>query len=97
MTIRLPSELVAAGLAPPDKLADLARVAARYAVAITPAIAALIDRNDPRDPIARQSCRHRGIDHDAGETADPIGTTRIRRSKASASWSDRVRIKLVNV
>ena len=49
-----PSELVAAGLAPPEKLADLARVAARYAVAITPEIAALIDRADPHDPIARQ-------------------------------------------
>ena len=36
-------------------LPTLARaVAARYAVAITPAIAALIDRNDPDDPIARQ-------------------------------------------
>jgi lysine 2,3-aminomutase len=29
-------------------------VAARYAVAISPAIAALIDRDDPADPIARQ-------------------------------------------
>jgi len=29
-------------------------VAARYAVAITPGIAALIDRADPADPIARQ-------------------------------------------
>ena len=54
MTIRLPSELVAAGLAPPEKLADLARVAQRYAIAITPEIAALIDRADPDGPIARQ-------------------------------------------
>jgi lysine 2,3-aminomutase len=54
MTIRLPSELVAAGLAPAHALADLARVAQRYAVAITPEVAALIDRADPDDPIARQ-------------------------------------------
>ena len=54
MTIRLPSQLVAAGLAPPEKLADLARVAERYAVAITPAVAGLIDRADASDPIARQ-------------------------------------------
>ena len=32
----------------------LEQVAARYAVALPPALAALIDRNDPRDPIARQ-------------------------------------------
>ena len=32
MTIRLPSELVAAGLAPLEKLADLTRVAERYAI-----------------------------------------------------------------
>jgi len=43
MTLRLPSELVAAGLAPREKLGDLARVAARYAIAITPDIADLID------------------------------------------------------
>ena len=47
-------ELVAAGLAPPEKLADWRASRARYAVAITPAIAALIDRADPHDPIARQ-------------------------------------------
>ena len=39
---------------PPERLADLERVAARYAVAMTPAIAELIDAADPADPIARQ-------------------------------------------
>ena len=43
-----------AGLAPAADLADLERVAARYAIAVTPDIAALIDPNDPDDPIARQ-------------------------------------------
>src|SRR3954470_23581796 len=52
--LRLPSELVAAGLAPPEKFADLARIAERYAIAITPAIADLIGRGDSADPIARQ-------------------------------------------
>lgn len=37
-----------------DDTAALAAVAARYAIAITPEMAALIDRTDPGDPIARQ-------------------------------------------
>src|SRR5689334_9569641 len=53
-TLRHPTELVAAGLAPPERLGELAAVAARYAVAISPAIAELIDPSDPHDPIARQ-------------------------------------------
>jgi lysine 2,3-aminomutase len=40
--------------APEDDRAALTAVAARYAVAITPAMAALIDPADPADPVARQ-------------------------------------------
>ena len=53
-TLREPTELVARGLAAVEDLADLNRVAARYAVAVTPDMAALIDPDDPNDPIARQ-------------------------------------------
>ena len=42
-TLRQPAELVESGLAPASRLADLERVAARYAIAVTPDIAALID------------------------------------------------------
>ena len=52
-TLRQPAELVVHGLAPEAALADLEKVAARYAVAVTPAVAELIDANDPDDPIAR--------------------------------------------
>ena len=66
MTIRLPSELVAAGLAPPEKLADLARVAERYAVAITPAIAgADRPRRSARSDRAAVRAGHRRTDHHA--------------------------------
>lgn len=51
-TLQRPAELVDAGLAAPEKLAGLEKVAARYAVAITPALAALIET--PDDPVARQ-------------------------------------------
>ena len=53
-TLRRLSELEQAGLASAEKRAALEQVAAQYAIAITPAIAGLIDRADPHDPIARQ-------------------------------------------
>ena len=53
-TLRNIAQLQDAGLVASDRTAALERVAARYAVAITPAMAALIDRTDPNDPIGRQ-------------------------------------------
>jgi lysine 2,3-aminomutase len=53
-TLRSPGDLVDAGLVDAERLPALERVAARYAVAISPAMAALIDPADPKDPIARQ-------------------------------------------
>jgi lysine 2,3-aminomutase len=99
MTIRLPSELVAAGLAPPEKLAGLARVAARYAVAITPDIAALIERADPHDPIARQFVPDVAeLTTTLDERADPIGDD-LHSPVAGIvhRYPDRVLLKLVNV
>ena len=73
-TLRRPDELARAGLLPPERLAGLERVAAQYAVAITPAMAALIDPDDPDDPIARQFLPSEAeLDHRPGESADPIG------------------------
>jgi len=99
MTIRLPSELVAAGLAPPEKLADLARVAERYAVAITPTVAALIDRNDPGDPIARQFVPDiTELTTTPDERADPIGDDAHSPVEGIVHrYPDRVLLKLVNV
>jgi lysine 2,3-aminomutase len=53
-SLRDPSELVEARLIGRDRLAGLRNVAQRYAVAITPILAELIDAADPNDPIARQ-------------------------------------------
>ena len=53
-TLRSPKALADAGLIAPERLPALARVAAQYAVAITPAMADLIDAADSGDPIARQ-------------------------------------------
>jgi lysine 2,3-aminomutase len=99
MTIRLPSELVAAGLAPAHALADLARVAQRYAVAITPEVAALIDRADPDDPIARQFVPDIAeLTMTSDERADPIGDDAHSPVEGIVHrYPDRVLLKLVNV
>ncbi|OCP34593.1 lysine-2,3-aminomutase-like protein [Ensifer sp. LC163] len=52
--IKTAGDLVEAGLIKPSQQDAVSRVAERYAVAISPTIAKLIDRNDPNDPIARQ-------------------------------------------
>src|SRR5260370_33740886 len=71
---REPAELVAHGLAPAAALPDLEKVAARYAVAVTPDMAALIDPDDPDDPIARQFIpRAQELVREPGEDVDPIG------------------------
>ncbi|MDO8608069.1 MAG: lysine-2,3-aminomutase-like protein [Phaeospirillum sp.] len=54
ITLRRVGDLVAAGLIDPAEAPVIERVGARYAVAVTPAVAGLIDPADPHDPIARQ-------------------------------------------
>jgi lysine 2,3-aminomutase len=98
-TLREPTELVARGLVPVADLPDLEKVAARYAVAVTPDMAALIDPDDPSDPIARQFIPDAAeLVREANENADPIGdyphspvTGIVHR------YPDRVLFKLVHV
>ncbi len=77
----------------------LEAVAARYAVAVTPEIAALIDRTDPDDPIARQFIPHASeLNTTAEERADPLGEA--ERSPVSGlvhRYPDRVLVKLTHV
>lgn len=53
-TLRSAAELVSAGLLPSEARAAAEAVAARYSIAVTPAVRALIDPADPRDPIGLQ-------------------------------------------
>jgi len=98
-TLREPAELVAHGLAAAADLPDLEKVAARYAVAVTPDMAALIDRDDPDDPIARQFIP--GVEEltaRPGENADPIGDhTHSPLAGIVHRYPDRVLFKLVHV
>jgi lysine 2,3-aminomutase len=97
-TLRAPSELIDVRFAKPDRLAALEKVAARYAVAITPALADLIDPSDPHDPIARQFVPDtRELELHPQESGDPIGDA--ARSPVEGivhRYPDRVLLKLVN-
>jgi lysine 2,3-aminomutase len=98
-TLREPKELVDHGLARQADLALLEKVAARYAIAVTPEVAALIDPDDPADPIARQFIPSAyELMTQTGERADPIGDD--AHSPVSGivhRYPDRVLFKLVHV
>src|SRR6266853_6554062 len=98
-TLREPTELVARGLAAVADLPDLEKVAARYAVAVTPDMAALIDPSDPGDPIARQFIPSaEELVTQPGESADPIGDhTHAPVAGIVHRYPDRVLFKLVHV
>ena len=73
-TLRHLSDLLAAGLISNADRAALDEVAARYAVAITPAMADLIEAGEPDDPIARQFVPQAAeLATTPQERADPIG------------------------
>ncbi len=98
-TLRQPRQLVSQGLVPASALPDLENVAARYAVALTPDVAALIDPNDPTDPIALQYVPDvKELDSLPVENVDPIGDN--ARSPVEGivhRYPDRVLFKLVHV
>jgi lysine 2,3-aminomutase len=102
MTVHTPlrsiDALVAHGLIAPQQRQALDAVAGRYAVSVTPAMAELIDRADPADPIARQFIP------DAAELvtlpqelADPIGDAAHSPVEGVVHrYPDRALLKLVH-
>jgi lysine 2,3-aminomutase len=98
-SLRRPAELIEAGLAPAERRAALAAVAERYAVAITPAVAELIDTADPDDPIARQFIPDPAeLMVRPEELADPIGDDVHSPVEGVVHrYPDRVLLKLVHV
>jgi lysine 2,3-aminomutase len=91
-----------AGLVEAGLVADaggLAAVAAKYAVAITPAVVALIDAADPNDPMARQFVPSAAeLVTTPEERADPIGD--LSHSPVEGivhRYPDRVLLKAVHV
>jgi lysine 2,3-aminomutase len=98
-TLTSAADLVAAGLVPAESRATIDAVAERYAVAIPPALAALIDPADPRDPIARQFVPDPAeLATSPQELADPIGDdAHSPVAGVVHRYPDRVLLKLVHV
>ena len=98
-SLRTPAALVEAGLASASELAALDAVAERYAVAITPALAALIDPSDPNDPIARQFVPDPAeLAINPAECADPIGDDAMTPVDGLVHrYPDRALLKLVHI
>jgi lysine 2,3-aminomutase len=98
-TLRSVGELAQAGLVPSRSLPDLERVAAQYAVAITPAVADLIDPSDAGDPIARQFVPGDAeLKVHAHENADPIGDASHSPVEGLVHrYPDRVLLKIAHV
>jgi lysine 2,3-aminomutase len=94
--LRTAADLAEAGLA---RDADLSSVMAAYATAITPAIAALIDRTNPADPIALQFVPSLAeLNVQPEELPDPIGDKAHEPVEGVVHrYPDRVLLKVVSV
>src|SRR5215471_1681482 len=97
--LRTPAALVAAGLAPPERLAALEAVAARYAVSLTPDVVDIIRSDDPADPIGRQFVPDPAeLETRPEERTDPIGDDMHSPVEGIVHrYPDRVLLKLVHV
>ena len=98
-TLRQLSDVEAAGLTTAGQRAALEKVAAQYAIAITPAMEGLIDRTDPHDPIARQFVPDAAeLTTVPQERADPIGDDAHSPLPGIVHrYPDRVLLKLTHV
>lgn len=97
-TLKSVADLAAAGLVGGDDVARLEAVGRRYAIAITPAMAGLIEPGDAADPIGRQFLPDpRELLQSPGEHADPIGD-HVHEKVAGLvhRYPDRVLLKLTH-
>jgi len=97
--LKTAEDLVAAGLIAPERRNEAAAVAARYAIALTPAVARLIAPGESDDPIARQYLPDaRELIRHPAEVVDPIGDAlRSPLHGLVHRYRDRVLIKLAAV
>ena len=93
------SDLVARGFVENTSAAGLESIVERYALAITPAMADLINPSDPHDPIARQFIPDlRESETRPEELADPIGDGAHSPIEGIVHrYPDRVLLKLLHV
>jgi len=98
-TLRTAAQICDHGFAPAEDRSALEKVAARYAVALPPTLAALIDPADPGDPIARQVVPSAAeLEHQPQELLDPIGDNAHSPVEGIVHrYPDRVLLKLTHV
>lgn len=96
--VRTTGDLIDAGLAPESARAELDRVAARYAVAVTPAMLDAIEATDVADPVARQFVPTMAeLTVQPHERADPIGDATHAPVKGIVHrYPDRVLLKPIH-
>ncbi|HWA61551.1 MAG TPA: radical SAM protein, partial [Caulobacteraceae bacterium] len=96
--LRSAAALAGAGLVDPARVAALEAVAARYAVAVTPDMAGLIDPTDPADPIARQFVPDEAeLAASPDDVADPVGDeARAAAPGIVHRYPDRVLLKVTH-
>jgi len=97
-TLRSGADLAAAGLVAPEAVAAATKVGARYAIAVSPAMAELMAGRGADDPIARQFLPdERELDIRPEERADPIGDEAHSPVKGIVHrYPDRVLLKIVH-
>jgi len=97
-TLRSIADLEAQGIAVTGETSALSQVAERYAIAVTPEMAALIDASDPSDPIALQFVPSvREIEADPDARADPLGEAPLTPVPGLVHrYRDRVLLKLTH-
>ena len=97
--LRSAADLIEAGLLPETRRKETEAVARKYAVAVTPTIAGLIDRADPGDPIARQFVPDLAeLTVLPEEREDPIGDrTHLAVEGIVHRYPDRVLLKAVHI
>ena len=98
-TLRTVAQLREHGHVPSGRQQAIEKVSGRYAVALPEALAALIERNDPDDPIARQFIPNAAeLDHKPEELSDPIGDDAHSPVEGIVHrYPDRVLLKLTHI
>ncbi len=93
------ADLLGQGLVTSEEAAGLDAVAARYAVAVTPAMLGLIDKADPQDPIRAQFVPSAlELQQSPEESADPIDDAAFSPLPGLVHrYEDRVLLKVLSV